>query len=328
MGAMEKLILPEEGLLHLFGINNEHLRYLERSRGVRIVSRGNEVRLDGPPEAVAAVKRVMEEMARLLKQGYSPQAGDLKLAARLLEREPEIDLVDFFLRCRLQTSARRTVYPKSFNQRAYIRAIQNHDLVLGIGPAGTGKTYLAAAAAVAALRNNDVKRIILARPAIEAGEKLGFLPGDMTAKVDPYLRPLYDALYDLMNVDKVQGLIEKGVIEIAPLAFMRGRSLNDSFIILDEAQNTTTPQMKMFLTRMGNNSRAVVNGDITQIDLPSEQRSGLVEATTLLAGVEGLAFVHFDKGDVVRHPLVERIIVAYEQSEAAETADGVENGQS
>jgi phosphate starvation-inducible PhoH-like protein len=315
---MERLVLPEEGLLHLFGINNENLLLLEKALGVRIESRGNEVRLEGPEAETAVVKKLLKEIAALLKQGYTLQKGDFKVALRLLQQDPEINLVNFFLNCHLQTSSKRVIYPRSINQRAYIRAILNHDMTFGIGPAGTGKTYLAAAAAVQALRNNEVKRLVLTRPAIEAGEKLGFLPGDMAAKVDPYLRPLYDALHDLMGFDKVAQNLERGIIEIAPLAFMRGRNLNDSFIILDEAQNTTTPQMKMFLTRMGNDSKIVVNGDITQIDLPRDKKSGLLEAIELLAGIPGIAFIYFEKSDIVRHPLVESIVQAYEQRAAGE----------
>jgi phosphate starvation-inducible PhoH-like protein len=315
---MERLVLPEEGLLHLFGINNENLRVLERSLGVRIESRGNEVRLEGPASEVARVKRVLEQLGALLKQGYSLQKGDLEVALRLLKQQPDLNLVEFFLNCHLQASSKRVIYPRSINQRSYIRAILTHDMTFSIGPAGTGKTFLAAAAAVQALRNNEVKRLVLTRPAIEAGEKLGFLPGDMAAKVDPYLRPLYDALHDLMGFDKVAQNLERGIIEIAPLAFMRGRNLNDSFIILDEAQNTTTPQMKMFLTRMGNNSKIVVNGDITQIDLPRDKKSGLLEAIELLAGIPGMAFIYFEKSDIVRHPLVESIVQAYERRDAEE----------
>jgi len=307
MEKMERLVLPEEGLLHLFGINNENLRVLEKGTGARIESRGNEVRIDGPPEAVEKAKRLIEGLSELLRKGHTLAKGDLRVVLKLIRQDPDIDLVDFFLNCQLRVSDRRIVYPKSINQRTYIRSIKSFDMTFGIGPAGTGKTYLAAGAAVAALRRNEVKRIILTRPAIEAGEKLGFLPGDMAAKVDPYLRPLYDALNDLMSFEKVAQQIERGVIEIAPLAFMRGRSLNDSFIILDEAQNTTSPQMKMFLTRMGNNSKIVVNGDITQIDLPPDKRSGLVESIELLSGIPGLSFVYFDKSDIVRHPLVESI---------------------
>ncbi len=313
---MERLTLPEEGILHLFGINDENLRFLEKAAGVRIESRGNEVRLDGPQEKVGQVKKLLKEFAKLLRHGYSMQKGDLKVALRLLQKEPDLDLNDFFLNCNLQTSSKRVIYPRSINQRAYIRDIQSHDMTFGIGPAGTGKTYLAAAAAIVALRNNEVKRLILTRPALEAGEKLGFLPGDMTAKVDPYLRPLYDALNELMGFDNVAQNLERGIIEIAPLAFMRGRNLNDSFIILDEAQNTTSPQMKMFLTRMGNRSKMVINGDITQIDLPKNEKCGLLEAIELLAGIPGLAFIYFEKSDIVRHPLVESIVQAYEDREA------------
>jgi phosphate starvation-inducible PhoH-like protein len=309
---MEQLLLPEEGLLHIFGINNNNLRYLEKKQNVRINSRGNQVSIDGPEENVILVKKLLTGLAELLKAGHSLRDGDIKVAMKLLEKDTEINLKDFFLDCRLQTSEHKIITPMSFNQSLYIKAMLANDAVFGIGPAGTGKTYLAAAAAVAALRKNEVKRIVLARPAIEAGEKLGFLPGDMAAKVDPFLRPIYDALYDLMNPDKVGKAIESGIIEIAPLAFMRGRNLKNSFIILDEAQNTTIPQMKMFLTRMGNGSKAVINGDITQIDLPKEKRSGLVHVITILKDIDGLEFVYFDRSDVVRHPLVERIILAYE----------------
>ena len=301
--------------MDLFGVNNENLRMLEKGTGARIESRGNELRLDGPPEAVALAKNLFKGLAKLLSGGYELGKGDLKVALRLLRQEPDIDLADFFLECHLRVSGKRVVYPKSVNQRTFIRSIRTHDMTFGIGPAGTGKTYLSAAAAVAALLDNEVRRIILTRPAIEAGEKLGFLPGDMAAKVDPYLRPLYDALNDLMSFDKVAQQIERGIIEIAPLAFMRGRSLNDAFIILDEAQNTTSAQMKMFLTRMGNNSKMVINGDITQIDLPGDKQSGLVESIDLLAGIPGLAFIYFEKCDIVRHPLVESIVQAYERQE-------------
>lgn len=312
---MEQLILPEEGLLHIFGINNNNLRYLEKNRQVRISSRGNQVMLEGPDDAVALVRSLLEGLAALLQRGYDLKESDFKVALRLLERDRAIDLTDFFLNCRLQTAEDRVITPKSFNQSLYIKAMAKNDAVFGIGPAGTGKTYLATAAAVAALRNREVKRIVLARPAIEAGEKLGFLPGDMAAKVDPFLRPIYDALYDLTGADKISKFLETGALEIAPLAFMRGRNLKDSFIILDEAQNTTIPQMKMFLTRMGSGSKAVINGDVTQIDLPAEKESGLIHAMRILQGIDGLEFVYFDRSDVVRHQLVERIIAAYEREQ-------------
>jgi phosphate starvation-inducible PhoH-like protein len=313
---MEQLILPEDGLLHIFGINNNNLRYLEKHLDIRISSRGNQVFLDGPDEAsVNLVRKLLGNLSDLLKAGYSLRDGDVKVALRLMQQNDSIDLKDFFIETALRTSENRIIRPKSLNQSLYIRAMLSVDAVFGIGPAGTGKTYLATAAAISALRNNEVKRIVLARPAIEAGEKLGFLPGDLAAKVDPFLRPIYDAFNDLMDFDKVTNLIENGIIEIAPLAFMRGRNLKNSFIILDEAQNTTVPQMKMFLTRMGNGSRAVINGDISQVDLPENKDSGLKHAMKILQKINGLEFVFFDKSDVVRHHLVAKIINAYEREE-------------
>ena len=247
-----------------------------------------------------------------MADGYRLANGDVKTAAQLVAADEQVELRDYLGKSASKAAGRRQVAPKSLNQRRYLEAIDQHDIVFGVGPAGTGKTYLAMAQAVSFLLAKKVSRIILARPAVEAGEKLGFLPGDLQEKVNPYLRPLYDALYDMMEVDRVERLLERGTVEIAPLAFMRGRTLNDSFVILDEAQNTTSEQMKMFLTRLGFGSKAVVTGDITQIDLPSARTSGLVEALKVVSQVEGIAFIHFDDKDVVRHRLVQQIVKAYE----------------
>ncbi len=247
-----------------------------------------------------------------MREGYRVANGDVKTAAQLVAENADVDLKDFLVKGPARSAGKRQIAPKSVNQRRYLDAIDQHDIVFGIGPAGTGKTYLAMAQAIVFLLQKKVSRIILARPAVEAGEKLGFLPGDLQEKVNPYLRPLYDALYDMLEVERVERLLERGNVEIAPLAFMRGRTLNDSFVILDEAQNTTSEQMKMFLTRLGFGSKAVVTGDITQIDLPSGKASGLVEAMKIVSGVEGISFVHFDDRDVVRHKLVQQIVKAYE----------------
>jgi phosphate starvation-inducible PhoH-like protein len=247
-----------------------------------------------------------------MRGGYRLAKGDVKTAAQLVAQDEHVELADYFLRAGTKTSGKRQVVPKSVTQKRYLDAIEQHDIVFGIGPAGTGKTYLAMAQAVSFLLAKRVSRIILARPAVEAGEKLGFLPGDLQEKVNPYLRPLYDALYDMIELDRVERLIERGTIEVAPIAFMRGRTLNDAFVILDEAQNTTSEQMKMFLTRLGFGSKAVITGDVTQIDLPTGRTSGLVEAMKVIGKVEGIAFIHFDEKDVVRHSLVQQIVKAYE----------------
>jgi phosphate starvation-inducible protein PhoH and related proteins len=263
------------------------------------------------------VAQVFEQLAALMKDGYSVSAGDVRLAAQLLAQDGGVRLRDYLMKSALR-GGKKIVVPRSLNQRSYLEEMERHDMVFGIGPAGTGKTYLAVAAAVSALLNKSVARIVLARPAVEAGEKLGFLPGDLQEKVDPYLRPLYDALYDLLDYEKVSRLLERNAIEVAPLAFMRGRTLNDSFVIIDEAQNTTTEQMKMVLTRTGFGSKVVVTGDITQIDLPQGKTSGLVEAISVLSGTKGISFVYFDEKDVVRHRLVQAIIKAYEAYGAAQ----------
>jgi phosphate starvation-inducible PhoH-like protein len=248
----------------------------------------------------------------LLDAGYTLSNGDVKTAAQLVAENEDVDLRDYFLKGGFRQGTRRRVNPKSVNQRKYLDAIEQFDIVFGVGPAGTGKTYLAMAQAVNYLVAKKVNRIILARPAVEAGEKLGFLPGDLQEKINPYLRPLYDALYDMMDTEKANRLVERGVIEVAPIAFMRGRTLNDAFVILDEAQNTTSEQMKMFLTRLGFGSKAVVTGDITQIDLPTGRMSGLIEALKVVKDVEGIAFIYFDERDVVRHKLVQQIVKAYD----------------
>jgi phosphate starvation-inducible PhoH-like protein len=299
-------------LLALAGRDSEKLKMLERETGVSVGLRGNTILLEGNAVDVALAERFLAETALLLRQGVDVQVSDIARALRVLRSEPHVQLRDMFDDAVPLGPGRRPVGPRGLAQKRYVESMRSHDLTFGIGPAGTGKTYLAMAVAVAALQARQVKRIVLTRPAVEAGEKLGFLPGDLAEKVNPYLRPLYDALDDMMDLDKAQGLIQRGHIEVAPLAFMRGRTLNDSFVILDEAQNTTSEQMRMFLTRFGHNSKAVVTGDVTQVDLPVGRASGLAEARQLLDGVEGIAFCHFSDVDVVRHPLVQKIIVRYE----------------
>jgi phosphate starvation-inducible protein PhoH and related proteins len=309
---MKKIAVPEEGLASLFGTYDENLKQLESVFGVRIRTQGNELTVEGDPSGVARTERTLAQLAGLMADGYRLANGDVKTAAQLIAADQQVELRDYLGKGATKAAGRRQVAPKSLNQRRYLEAIDQHDIVFGVGPAGTGKTYLAMAQAVSFLLAKKVSRIILARPAVEAGEKLGFLPGDLQEKVNPYLRPLYDALYDMMEVDRVERLLERGTVEIAPLAFMRGRTLNDSFVILDEAQNTTSEQMKMFLTRLGFGSKAVVTGDVTQIDLPNARTSGLVEALKVVSQVEGIAFIHFDEKDVVRHRLVQHIVKAYE----------------
>jgi phosphate starvation-inducible PhoH-like protein len=313
------MALPDEGIETLFGPFDENLRSLESALGVTLKTSGHDLVMEGEPEAVGRAERVFEQLAGLLREGYRFARGDVKTAAQLLLQNPEIGLQEYFLKGATRPAGRRQVTPKSVTQRRYLEAIDQHDIVFGVGPAGTGKTYLAMAQAVTYLLSKRVTRIILARPAVEAGEKLGFLPGDLQEKVNPYLRPLYDALYDMLDAERVERLLERGVIEIAPIAFMRGRTLNDAFVILDEAQNTTSEQMKMFLTRLGFGSKAVVTGDITQIDLPPGRMSGLVEALKVVSGVEGISVVYFDERDVVRHVLVQRIVKAYESYSSNKT---------
>jgi phosphate starvation-inducible protein PhoH and related proteins len=309
---MRKVALPEEFLIDVFGHYDENLKTIEKDLGVRVSARGAEVTVQGDPDKEALAANLIDQLAAVVRGGYALKKGDVEIAARLLRDNRSAVLHEFFASGRLRATNGRYVTPKSLNQRLYLDAIKDNDLVIAIGPAGTGKTYLAVAAAVGHLTEKKVERIILCRPAVEAGEKLGFLPGDMAEKVDPYFRPLYDALYHLLDRDRANAQMERGAIEIAPLAFMRGRTLNNSFVILDEAQNTTSEQMKMFLTRLGTNSKAVINGDITQVDLPPGRTSGLIEAQTVVASVPGIRFVHFDESDVVRHPLVQSIIKAYE----------------
>ncbi len=302
----------------LFGTRDENLKLMEDSLGVRIDLRSDAVQVQGPEEAVGRVRRVFADFEALRRAGVHPHNGELNAMLKLVVADPAVTLKGLADASKQRSAVgaagvKRTVQPRSLNQSKYVDAIEQYDMVFGVGPAGTGKTYLAVAMAVAAMNAKKVSRIVLVRPAVEAGERLGFLPGSLQEKVDPYLRPLYDALYDLCEPEKVDKMLEKNIIEVAPLAFMRGRTLNDAFIIMDEAQNTTTEQMKMFLTRMGNNSKAVITGDITQIDLPNPKKSGLVEAINLLEGVEGIRFCHFEDVDIVRHTLVQRIIRAYEQ---------------
>jgi phosphate starvation-inducible PhoH-like protein len=296
----------------LYGEGDRTLRILEQELGIHARARGNEVRLVGGTSEVGVARRVLEDLYGLVRSGNELHARDVREAVRLATQSPETSLGEVYEDVLAAVGSRRRIAAKNLSQRRYVEAIREHDLVFAVGPAGTGKTYLAMAMAVSALNRHEVSRVILARPAVEAGEKLGFLPGSMAEKVNPYLRPLYDALHDMMDFDKAARLMDRGAIEVAPLAFMRGRTLNESFVILDEAQNTTSEQMKMFLTRLGFNSKAVVTGDITQIDLPPDKRSGLVEALRILEGVEGIAFTRFTEADVVRHPLVQSIVRAYE----------------
>jgi phosphate starvation-inducible PhoH-like protein len=309
---MRRIAMPDEGIESLYGSFDENLRHLESALNVRLKTSGHDVVIEGAAEDVARAERALEQLAGLLREGYRFARGDVKTAAQLVTQNPNVELQEYFLKGSARPVGRRQVTPKSVNQRRYVDAIDACDIVFGVGPAGTGKTYLAMAQAVSYLLAKRVTRIVLARPAVEAGEKLGFLPGDLQEKVNPYLRPLYDALYDMLDVERVDRLLERGVIEVAPLAFMRGRTLNDAFVILDEAQNTTSEQMKMFLTRLGFGSKAVVTGDITQIDLPPGRPSGMIEALRVVGAIEGIATIHFDERDVVRHALVQQIVKAYE----------------
>jgi phosphate starvation-inducible PhoH-like protein len=305
-----------EAARQLFGEHNSNLEQIATALNIGIHARGSTVTLTGDPVETRLAVNLLEQLYGLLRKGYPIYPSDIGYAIRLLSGDDSIQLQDIFLDKVYIDSKKRAVTPKSLAQKEYIDAIRRFDIVFGVGPAGTGKTYLAMAMAVSGLTKGRVSRIILTRPAVEAGEALGFLPGDLAEKVDPYLRPLYDALHDMMRYEKVASLMQQGVIEVAPLAFMRGRTLNDAFIILDEAQNTTSEQMKMFLTRIGFNSKAVITGDITQIDLPPGRVSGLIETKDILQGINGIRFVFFSKADVVRHKLVQDIIKAYEELEA------------
>ncbi|MBM3679463.1 MAG: PhoH family protein, partial [Actinobacteria bacterium] len=296
----------------LYGAHDANLKHIESLLNVDIRTQGAHVTVEGDPADELRAQLIFDQLRVLMDEGYALANGDVKVAADLLVENADLDLRDYFMKGGARQGTRRRVNPKSVNQRKYLDAIDRFDIVFGVGPAGTGKTYLAMAQAVSYLVGKKVSRIVLARPAVEAGEKLGFLPGDVQEKVNPYLRPLYDALFDMMEVEKATRLIERGVIEVAPIAFMRGRTLNDAFVILDEAQNTTSEQMKMFLTRLGFGSKAVVTGDVTQIDLPHARISGLVEALKIVRDVDGIGFVYFDDRDVVRHKLVQQIVKAYE----------------
>ena len=308
--------------LGVSGNHAEHLRAIERRLGVRVGQRGTELHLSGPADAVASAVRLVEQLETILRAGQPVGREDVEQGLKMLGRGGSGEHgLDTLVLGPVLSRGGRHVAPKSLGQKRYVDAIRRHDIVFGIGPAGTGKTYLAMAMAVAALQARSVKRIVLARPAVEAGEKLGFLPGDLAEKVNPYLRPLYDALHDMMDADRAAQLVEQGTVEVAPLAFMRGRTLNDAFVILDEAQNTTVEQMKMFLTRLGFHSKAVVTGDVTQVDLPQGRPSGLSHARRILEGVEGIAFCTFSEVDVVRHPLVQEVIRAYERADAETKAE-------
>jgi phosphate starvation-inducible PhoH-like protein len=299
---------------------------VEQDLGISVHARGNQVRLSGAEDRVRLGRQVLEQLYGLLRDGRSVAPGDVHSAIQAVATEPGTPLHEVYSDVLAHVGARRRIAAKNLSQRHYIDLIEQHDVVISIGPAGTGKTYLAMAMAVAALNRQEIARVILARPAVEAGEKLGFLPGNLAEKVNPYLRPLYDALHDMMDFDKAQRLMERGVIEVAPLAFMRGRTLNESFVILDEAQNTTPEQMKMFLTRLGYDSKAVITGDVTQIDLPSQQPSGLIDAIHVLRDVDGIGFMRFTDLDVVRHPLVQAIVRAYDRREAGLLEASRENG--
>ena len=310
---MRKLELPPQGLNTLFGVQDQNIKYLESLLDVNIGARGNELLIDGDPRDIETVENILRDFGDLFNEGNTFSDRELKDAFKQIAEDRAYSLRDYFQKARFNPSGKKQVAPKTANQRKYLDAIAKNDLVFGIGVAGTGKSFLAVAMAVDALFKKQVSRIILTRPAVEAGERLGFLPGDLQEKVDPYLRPLYDALFDLVDAEKVTKMLEKRIIEIAPLAFMRGRTLADAFIILDEAQNTTSEQMKMFLTRIGFGSKAVVTGDKTQIDLPRGQKSGLREAEEVLRHIDAIDFVYFNEKDVVRHKLVQMIVQAYDK---------------
>lgn len=298
----------------LCGEKNSNIKEIERIFDIKLHTRGNKITLQGQPQNLDNAEKFTNQIYELIKKGYNLEPGDIELASRIILSDKH-SLEDIFLDTICVSTRKRIIAPKSLAQKHYIDSIRKNDVVFGIGPAGTGKTYLVMALAVSAFLNHQFNRIILTRPAVEAGEKLGFLPGDLSQKVDPYLRPLFDALYEMMDYDKVSRLIEKGVIEIAPLAFMRGRTLNDAFVILDEAQNTTSMQMKMFLTRLGFNSKAVITGDVTQIDLEKNTVSGLIHSENILKNIPKLDFVYFSNRDVVRHPIIKKIIEAYEKED-------------
>jgi phosphate starvation-inducible PhoH-like protein len=309
---MKKSVALGQGAEVIFGTLDENLQFLEATFDVRISLSENTFIIEGPDSRVDIIERLILDYNQIRREGVVFGNGDLKSIFKIISEDTSIRLRDCVTPAKMRVSGRRQISPRSLNQRLYLEAIEKFDMVFGIGPAGTGKTYLAVAMAVAALASKRINRIVLARPAVEAGERLGFLPGSLQEKVDPYLRPLYDALYDMLDTDQVDRYLERRAIEIAPLAFMRGRTLNDAFVILDEAQNTTSEQMKMFLTRLGFNSKAVITGDITQVDLPAGKTSGLIEVRNVVSRVEGVAFVYFSEKDVVRNPLVQRIVRAYD----------------
>ena len=300
----------------LLGEYDENLKFIEKALKVKIIVRGNSISVHGETDNVQLTKRLMQELYFLIESNHSIYHNEINYAIKILRDDETANLKNIFLDTIHVSPKQRLISPKTIVQKQYIDAIREYDIVISIGPAGTGKTYLAMAMAIAALTKKEIDRIILTRPAVEAGEKLGFLPGDLYEKVNPYLRPLYDALHDMMDLGKASKLLQKGIIEVAPLAFMRGRTLNDSFVILDEAQNTTSEQMKMFLTRLGFSSKAVITGDITQTDLPAGKPSGLVGVRKILADIEGIKFVYFSDKDVVRHPLVQEIILAYDRADS------------
>jgi len=321
---MKKSIRLGDGVAEFFGTHDGNIKYLESLLKVQVhVDGENNLTIDGDDNNVQLVERLVEDYSQLRAEGVKFSNGDLKSIIRIISEDTSQSLrgvISGVSGSKQLQAGKRSVTPKTLNQKLYVEAIEKYDMVFGIGPAGTGKTYLAVSMAVRALVEKKVSRIVLTRPAVEAGERLGFLPGTLQEKIDPYLKPLYDALYDMLDVERVDRHLERGVIEIAPIAFMRGRTLNDSFVILDEAQNTTAEQMKMFLTRIGNNSKAVITGDVTQIDLPIGKMSGLIEARNVISGVEGISFIHFNEKDVVRHPLVQRIVRAYETYTAESVA--------
>jgi phosphate starvation-inducible PhoH-like protein len=306
------------GINEFFGTLDENVKLFESALHVTTRLKDRDLEIEGEPAQVERAARILDEYNQRIREGRIPDSAEVKALLRTATGEPDSRLLGAFSPTRTRALGKKSVAPKSPNQRRYIEALESFDMVFAIGPGGTGKTYLAVAMAVSALLSKQVNRIILARPAVEAGERLGFLPGTIQEKVDPYMRPLYDALHDLLEADKLERFLEKDIIEVAPLAFMRGRTLNDSFVILDEAQNTTSEQMKMFLTRLGFNSKAVITGDITQIDLPNARRSGLIEAIDVVGGIEGIALIYFDERDVVRHNLVQRIIKAYDEYEGGQ----------